>query len=94
MAVLHPRWNGLFSESRRDAARWRLGHDRCDEVLSRKQWPGKRSMNQFFFERLLIVEGHVEGAVLQEPFGTLVREDLLEKLRADRTQTRIVQAQV
>jgi len=53
---------------------------RCDEVYRRGGPQVRRLSNQFFFEKLLIAEepedgAQVAGAVLQEPWATLVSED-------------------
>ncbi len=52
---------------------------RCDEVYRRGGPQVRRLSNQFFFEKLLIAGdpedgAHVRGAILNEPWGTLVSE--------------------
>ncbi len=53
---------------------------RCDEVYRRGGPQVRRLSNQFFFEKLLIAEdreegAEVAGAIMQEPWATLVSED-------------------
>jgi hypothetical protein len=38
-------------------------------------------MNQFFFQKLLIADGTVAGAVLAEPWSTLLAEEFIELMR-------------
>lgn len=37
-------------------------------------------MNQFFFEKILVLEGEVGGAILADPFPTLLSEEFVRKL--------------
>src|SRR5450759_5756691 len=49
---------------------------RCDEVYRLGGPQIRRWANQCFFEKLLISDGEVVGAVLREPWATLVAEDV------------------
>lgn len=60
---------------------------RCDEVYRLGGPRTRRLANQFFFQRLLLDEDHVEAAILAEPWATLVADDLRLRLRRRRETT-------
>lgn len=53
---------------------------RCDEVYKLGGPKIRRVSNQFFFTKLLVSNYEIAGAVLKEPWASLLAEDLLEEL--------------
>ena len=58
---------------------------RCDVVYRLGGPQIRRWANQCFFERLLISDGEVVGAVLREPWATLVAEDFQARMARNTT---------
>lgn len=55
----------------------------CDDIYLRGGATVRRHMNQFMFEKLLISNGEVAGAIYKEPWSTVLTADFIE--RAERS---------
>jgi site-specific DNA recombinase len=56
---------------------------RCDEVYRRGGTRIRRLANQTLFEKLLVQDDAVAGAILREPWATLVTTEFVEQMRSN-----------
>jgi site-specific DNA recombinase len=54
---------------------------KCDEVYRRGGPRVRRYANQFFFERVLVVDGEISGAIYRAPWATMLDQGFIKQMR-------------